>query len=315
MDSLVVSLGSQEATDAKRFGPKAANLAALGRAGLPVQGGCAVDAAAYRIQIAALGLEGTAREVFSAEDRPRARRCALDMKLGLMEGAIAPRVLEALLAARQAVVRSSALVEDRAGSSFAGQFESFLGLQNEEEFLTAVRACWAALWSTRALRYMATHGLDPADTAMGLIVQPLVAARVSGGGLSRTADGDMIVNAAPGLGSAIAQGEVAPDRYVLDRDGKLRDAALGRKYHGVSCVHGRKALSRSLAGSRCLDAEQIAELGLLVRKSEEVIGGPVEIEWAADDVGIKLLQARPLRLAEPAAETKLRDAIWLQRPK
>jgi len=70
----------------------------------------------------------------------------------------------------------------RAASSFAGQFESFLELQDQEEFLVAVRACWAALWSTRALRYMATHELDPADTAMALIVQPLVEARASGAG-------------------------------------------------------------------------------------------------------------------------------------
>jgi pyruvate,water dikinase len=315
MDPLVVSLDAAEAADAQRFGPKAANLAALGRAGLPIPGGYSVDARAYREQVAALGLEATAREVFAAEDRPRARRCALDMKLGLMEGPIAPRIVEPLLTAWRAcgsgVVRSSALVEDRAGSSFAGQFESFLELRNEEEFLVAVRACWAALWSTRALRYMATHDLDPADTAMALIVQPLVAARVSGGGLSRTAEGDMVVNAAPGLGSAIAQGEVAPDRYVLDREGKLKESAPGRKYHGVACVHGRKSLLRSLSGPRCLDAEQAAEIGLLMRKSEEIIGGPVEIEWAADEAGIKLLQARPLRVAE----AQVPDQIWLQRPR
>jgi len=315
MEKLVVALDEPDAADAARFGPKAANLAALGRAGLPVPGGFAVDARAYRLQLAALGLEATAREVFSAQDRPRARRCALDLKLGLMEGPLAPRVVEPLLdawrACGSAVVRSSALIEDRADSSFAGQFESFLELQNEEEFLIAVRACWAALWSTRALRYMATHGLDPADTAMALIVQPLVAARVSGGGLSRTAEGEMVVNAAPGLGSAIAQGEVAPDRYVLDRDGALKDSSLGRKYHGVSCVHGRRSFSRSLAAPRCLDPEQVAEIGLLMRRSEEVIGGPVEIEWAADDVGIKLLQARPLRVAEPITP----DAIWLERPR
>jgi len=317
--NLVLPLSAVEATDARRFGPKAANLALLGRAGLPVPGGFAVDARAYRIQLAALGLEATAREVFASEDRPRARRCALDMKLGLMERPIAPHVVEPLLSAWRAcgegVVRSSALVEDCAGSSFAGQFESFLELQNEEQFLVAVRACWAALWSTRALRYMATRDLDPADTAMALIVQPLVSARASGGGLSRTAEGDMVVNAAPGLGSAIAQGEIAPDRYVLDREGKLKESALGRKYHGVACVHGKKMLSRSLAGNRCLDAEQVAELGLLMRKCEEVIGGPVEVEWAADETGIKLLQARPLRVAEPTAETQMRDAIWLARPR
>src|SRR5439155_3386732 len=177
----------------------------------------------------------------------------------------------------QGVVRSSALVEDRVGSGFAGQFESFLELRNEGEFLTAVRACWAALWSTRALRYMATHGLDAADTAMALIVQPLVAARVSGGGLSRTADGDRVINAAWGLGSAIAQGEVAPDRYVLDLAGKLKESTPGRKYHSMGCAHGRAALSRSLAGSRCLNDGQIAELGLVMRRAEEVIGEPVEI--------------------------------------
>jgi pyruvate,water dikinase len=319
VDAIVVPLSAAEATDARRFGPKAANLAALGRAGLAIPGGYAVDAHAYRAQLTALGLEATAREVFAAEDRPRARRCALDMKLGLMENPIAPEVLDPLLAAwraivasgKRGVVRSSALVEDRADSSFAGQFESFLELQSEEEFLVAVRSCWAALWSTRALRYMATHDLDPADTAMALIVQPLVSARVSGGGLSRTAEGDMVVNAAPGLGSQVAQGEVAPDRYVLDREGAPKQSAPGRQYHGLACAHGRKSLSRSLAGSRCLEGEQVAELGLLMRRSEEVLGGPVEIEWAADQTGIKLLQARPLRVAEPTVP----DDIWLQHPR
>ena len=315
MDSLVVPLDAPEAADPGRFGPKAANLAALGRAGLPIPGGYAVDARAYRLQLAYLGIEATAREVFAAEDRPRARRCALDMKLGLMENAVAPQIVEPLLAAwrtcGRGVVRSSALVEDRADSSFAGQFESFLELQNEGELLIAARACWAALWSTRALRYMASHGLDPADTAMALIVQPLVEARVSGGGLSRTADGDMVINAAPGPGSAIAQGEIAPDRYVLDRGGSVKESATGRKYHGVTCVHGRRSLSRSLAGARCLSPEEVAEIGLLMRKSEEVLGGPVEIEWAADEAGVKLLQARPLRVAEAAVP----DEIWLQRPR
>jgi pyruvate,water dikinase len=150
---------------------------------------------------------------------------------------------------------------------------------------------------------------------MALLVQPLVAARVSGGGLSRTAEGEMVINAAPGFGAAIAQGEIAPDRYVLDRNGGLKESALGRQYHGIGCIHGRRALARSFAGSRCLDDEQVAELGLLLRKSEEAIGGPVEIEWAFDDAGIKLLQARPLHVAAPQAETQLRDEIWLQHPR
>jgi len=313
--NLVVPLRSLDAADASRFGPKAAKLAALGHAGLPIPEGFCVDAQAYRVQLAVSDLQEISREVFSSAG-PRARRRALEMKLGLMDQPIVPEIAEQMLEAWRAtampgVVRSSALVEDGADSSFAGQFESYLGLDSEADFLTAVRACWAALWSTRALRYMATHGLDPADTAMGVLIQPLIAARAAGGGLSRTADGDMLINATPGLGAAIAQGEVVPDRYVLDRGGKLKKSATGRKYHGLACIHTRMIFSRTIATAPCLDENDITILGSLMRKAEEVIGGPVEIEWALDDEGIKLLQARPLRVG-PA---QMPEEIWLRHPR
>lgn len=323
MDSLIIPLSAPEAADAGRVGPKAANLAALGHAGLPIPGGFCLDARAYRTQLRALGLEACAREVFSAEDA-QARRSALRMRMQLMEQPVAAQVEEPLIAAWRGVtrhaaipgvVRSSALVEDCYGSSFAGQFESFLGLEDETDFLTAVRACWAALWSTRALRYMATHDLDPADTAMALLVQPLVAARCAGGALSRTAEGNILINATWGLGSAIAQGEVAPDRYLLSRDGVLLESHAGRmQRHAAGCVHSRGTssfLTQLSAATPCLEPGQAVELGRLVRKTEDVMGMPVEIEWARDEEGFKLLQARPLHL-EPAP---VRDEMWRRYPR
>ncbi len=316
-------LTAREATDAGRFGPKAANLARLGQAGLPIPGGFCVDAEAYRTQIRALGLEADARGVFSAEESPQARRHALAMKLGLLDRPITPRLLDPLLAAWRelkaatgalTVVRSSALVEDRFGSSFAGQFESFLGLESEADFITAIRSCWGALWATRALRYMATHDIDPADTAMGILVQPLVAARASGGGLSETPgagrDGCMILSATWGLGSAIAQGEVTPDRYELSRDGALVSITPGRKDHEVGCIHTR-AVAPAMICEPCLTKSQAAELGGLLRQVENLMGIPVEIEWALDDSGFQLLQARPLHTQVAATP----DAIWLHRPR
>ena len=319
---LVVPLASAEACDPGRFGLKAANLAQLGRAGLPVPGGYCVDAAAYRMQLAALGLEQHARAAFSAPDGAEARRHALALKLGLMDRPIDAGVLAPLLAAwrevtakrgSRGVVRSSALVEDRAGSSFAGQFESFLDLDGETDFVTAVRACWAALWSTRALRYMATHDLDPADTAMALIVQPLVQAHAAGGGLSRSADDGMLINATRGLGDAIAQGEVAPDRYRLDRDGKLRESRAGRTGHAPGCAqHGIGARIATATGAPCLTPAQAVELGGYLRRAEDLIGVAVEIEWALDERGFKLLQARPLHV-EPQAPVA--DEEWRRHPR
>ena len=88
----VIPLSSSEAADAGRVGPKAANLAALGHAGLPIPDGFCLTADAYRAQIAVLGLAASARGVFSAEDDAQARRHALDMKLHLMERPVAPDV-------------------------------------------------------------------------------------------------------------------------------------------------------------------------------------------------------------------------------
>jgi len=318
MTRWIAPLRSPEAADAGRFGPKAANLARLGHAGLPIPGGFCVDAAMYRHQLRALGLEAVAQDV-SSPDPDEARRAALALKLAFHDRPIDPAIREPLLAARRAlvessgaavVVRSSALVEDRAGTSFAGQFESYLHLEDETEFETAVRSCWVALWSTRVLRYMATHDLSPADTAMALLVQPLVAARVAGGALSRTPVGDMVINAAAGLGSSIAQGEVVPERIVVTRDGALREATPGRQTHRLGCAHGGGRARRIFPVRSCLDPARAVELGQLLLETEEIMGLPVEIEWALDETGFKLLQARPLRV-EPEV---VRDEIWLRHP-
>ena len=245
MTAFILPLTDPAATDPERVGPKAANLATLTQAGLPTPGGFALTAEAYRHQLRHLGIADLVAQYNTAE-RQTSRKLSVQIRLALYQQPIAPEILEPLLAAWRAqraetplgAVRSSALIEDREGANFAGQFESFLGLSDETEFLTAVRACWAALWTSQARRYMENHGLSPADTAMGVLIQPLISARASGGGLSETAEGQMLISATWGLGSAIAQGEVVPDRIVLSKNGFLRTVEAGRKSHRDTCEHG-----------------------------------------------------------------------------
>ena len=320
MAEFILPLSAPAATDAETVGPKAANLAQLGQAGLPTPGGFALTAAAYRHQLRHLGIEDLARQ-YNEADLPTSRKLSVQIRLALYERPIAPDILEPLLAAWHAqrelaslgVVRSSALIEDRKGANFAGQFESFLGLTDETEFLTAVRACWAALWTSHARRYMDNHGLSPADTAMGVLIQPLISARASGGGLSETAEGQMLISATWGLGSAIAQGEVVPDRIVLAKNGFLRTVAAGRKGHRDTCEHGVSApqlVPEDLVSEPCLTPGEAVSLGRLLKKCEQLAGAPVEIEWAIDERGFKLLQSRPLHVEAPVVP----DQIWLQHP-
>jgi phosphoenolpyruvate synthase/pyruvate phosphate dikinase len=320
MTAFILPLSDPAATDPEMVGPKAANLATLTQAGLPTPGGFSLTAEAYRHQARHIGIDEMLAG-YNEADVPTSRRMSIAIRLAIYQEPIAPEILEPLLAAWRAqqacyplgVVRSSALIEDRKGANFAGQFESFLGLSDETEFLTAVRACWAALWTSHARRYMENHELSPADTAMGVLIQPLISARASGGGLSETAEGHMLISATWGLGSAIAQGEVVPDRIVLGKNGFLRTVEAGRKGHRDTCEHGVSApqlVPKDQVNEPCLTAGEAVTLGRLLRKCEKLAGQPVEIEWAVDEAGFKLLQSRPLHVEAPIVP----DEIWLTHP-
>lgn len=323
MNSYIVALSDPAAKNAGRFGPKAANQAALAHAGLPTPGGFCLSAQAYTAQLEALGLTDIAEKAVTLEFM-EARPYISKVRIAMFDAPIIDAVLEPLLQAYRELtgatgmmvaVRSSSLMEDTEGSSFAGQFQSFLGIENERDFLTAVRACWGALWSSRALRYMDAKSIAATDTAMAVLVQPLVKAIASGGGMSRTANGGSSVSATWGLGEAIAQGEVVPDRYEMSKDGVLLESAAGRKHHSVRCQHhhagpAAEAVDKSQVSIPCLLPAQVQDLGRMMTVAEAMMGGPVEVEWAMDETGIKMLQARHLHMG-PAT---VPDELWLRHP-
>jgi pyruvate,water dikinase len=311
-DASVLWLGDAGAV-ADRVGPKAAALARLRGAGLPVPDGVCLAARAYRAHLAAARVDAADGE----------RRLALRRRLACLRDPLDPSVAGPLVAAWERLagaagalvaVRSSALLEDTSQASAAGQFETFLGVAGARDLVTAVRACWASLWSPRALRYLGDRGLDPAATAMAVLIQRLVPARAAGGALSRTPDGGMLLTGAWGLGASVAQGEVVPDRFRLGRDGSLVAVEPGVKDRLVTCEGdlGPRArpVAGALIGTPCLEASEAEALGRLVRAAESILGTPVEVEWALGDGGLQILQARPLRV-EPLPAP---DALWLGHP-
>ncbi len=304
---VIVALTAGDVVKAERVGPKAVNLAKLHDAGLPVPDGFCLTANAYWAQITSAGVEDAARRV-AGGDGHEARRCALEVRLGLTRAPLTASLAERLGAAFERLtaepgtlvaVRSSALLEDSPTASFAGQFETFLGIGSHADLVTAVRACWASLWSPQALRYMQARGLDPAKNAVAILIQPLVQAQVAGGALSRTPDDRLVLTAAWGLGPAVGRGEVIPDRYVVGREGPLLESVEpGEKDRQVICSGERgphwQAVAPELVSSPCLDGPQALALARLILRAEAVMGSPVEVEWALDDDGFHLLQARPI---------------------
>jgi len=322
MSQYIVSLSDPTATDAGRLGPKAANQAALAHAGLPTPGGFCLSAHAYLAQIEALGLTEAAEMAVNL-DFMEARPYISQVRIAMFDAPMIEEIEKPLIKAYRdlvtdtgmlVAVRSSSLMEDTEGSSFAGQFQSFLGVENETDFLTTVRACWGALWSSRALRYMESKDIKAVDTAMAVLVQPLVMAIASGGGLSETAGGGMSISATWGLGETIAQGEVVPDRYELNEGGELVETSAGRKIHSIQCKHhaepAPQAVSHDRVGEPCLNKKQVEELGRMIKTAQDMMDIPVEVEWAMDESGIKMLQARPLHVEPPTVP----DEVWSRHP-
>ncbi len=173
-------------------------------------------------------------------------------------------------------VRSSAAGEDGAESSFAGQYESVLGVRDLDGLVDAVRRCVASTGSERASAYQADSGVSG---TMHLVVQEMVEARAAG--VVFTADPvsarrDLaVVDAVPGLGESLVDGSTTSDHYEVDRDGTITGRVTAEQ----------PALS---------DAEVLAIVDG-ARDAEERWGRPLDLEWAIDEAGeLWWLQARPI---------------------
>ena len=208
-------------------------------------------------------------------------------------------------------VRSSATAEDLAGASFAGQQETVLDVRGDEALLAAVVACWASLWSPRAMAYRARQGIPPGAVTMAVVVQRMVDADAAG--VMFTVDpvggrrDEVVIGAAWGLGEAIVSGAVSTDDLVVEKStGRVRSRTTADK-QVMTVVTGHGAEERPVPEARrrqpVLDDATAAELARLGVRIETHFGAPQDVEWALAGERLVVLQARPVTaLPEPAAE-------------
>ena len=289
-------------------GGKAVGLGSLVRAGQRVPDSFVVTAGAYREYL------GT-----------RARQLP-----GPMRAAIADAY--AALGARHGTevtvaVRSSATVEDSAEASWAGQFQTYLGVTGGAQVLAKVEECWAAAQDPRVGAYRAGHHAGP-DGGVAVIVQELVDARAAGVMFTQhpeTGDRSLVViESSFGLGEAVVGGDVVPDLFEINKITGLRHRSrLGTKHHqhrllpggrGIEVIPVEEARQRDWSIS---DAEVMA-LAAMAAELEAELGRGLDVEWAIGtaastrgEEALFALQVRPItvRPRQAAAATPRGDAI------
>jgi len=195
-------------------------------------------------------------------------------------------------------VRSSAVDEDGAEASFAGQHLTLLNVPSAAEVTSAVKEIWWSANSDSAITYRQRVGLFTRPS-VGVVVQTLLDSDIAGVMFTQNpingAD-ECMIEASWGLGEAVVAGLVIPDQFRIDRSGKVLEAKPGRKKRAVRSVATggtvEEEVSPDLVEKLCLDDDQLAELHRLALRCEEVYGPARDIEWAFAGGTLFLLQCR-----------------------
>ncbi|WP_028950017.1 phosphoenolpyruvate synthase [Sulfurihydrogenibium subterraneum] len=216
-------------------------------------------------------------------------------------------------------VRSSATAEDLPNASFAGQQDTYLNIKGDETLLSAIKSCFASLFTDRAISYREAFKFDHFAIGLAVGVQKMVRSDLASSGVSFSIDSDsgfkdvVLINASYGLGEMVVQGAVTPDEFLVFKptlkEGyeAIIEKKLGRKTHKM--VYGTTpdertkivAVSKEEQMKFSLTDEEVLKLARWVMAIEEYYSNkygkwtPMDVEWAKDGElnELFIVQARP----------------------
>lgn len=231
--------------------------------------------------------------------------CGFVVPAGYKNGAAWDRLSKEALSAfdalhcRKVAVRSSAVNEDSTDASWAGQLDTYLGV-NKENLPSRIRDCMRSNRSVHARSYAQQRG--HAAGGVAVIVQTMVKSRVSGIAFSAdpvTKDREhVVIEAGLGLGEPIVSGEVTPDMYVVHKQTRLLTNQHISRQEKMLVATGRSTTWRTVnprLGTRPkLAGHEVQTLSEMVLQIEHFYEWPVDVEWAFDDQSLFILQARPI---------------------
>jgi pyruvate,water dikinase len=330
-------------TDIPLVGGKNASLGEMLNAKIPVPLGFAVTAYAYKQFITKTGIAQkiykTITDTVKNPNDPKEYETASKKIRKLIESTKMPKDLEKEIqtayktlrtktktANLYVAVRSSATAEDLPDASFAGQQETFLNTNGENELLKNTVKCWSSLFTPRAIFYRTEKGFKHEDVLISVGVQKMVNSKSAGVMFTInpvTGQQDMIVIEGNwGLGEAVVSGAVNPDHYEVDKSTLnviarsivkktieyIRDLKTGKT------IHARIPTNRQ--ENSCVTDKEIVKLAELAKQIEQHYGKAQDIEWAIDrdtsfPENVFIVQSRPetvwgtkTEIAAKAGETK-----------
>jgi len=213
-------------------------------------------------------------------------------------------------------IRSSGVGEDAGAASFAGQFDTYLGVRGAVGALEHVKRCWASQYSARALDYCRRQGLRPDERGIAVGVLQLLSARSSGIAFSiNPVDGNSdqaVVEASWGLGEAVVSGRVTPDCWVVEKstgrivEERIADKELRSVFDEAAGRVVDQEAPESLRTEPALSHDEVRHVAEVAAAIEQQEGCPQDVEWAFDE---RLAFPRNFFLLQHRPET-----VWSRQP-
>lgn len=319
MSEYVYNLKEVKKEDVLIAGGKASNLGEMIGSGLRVPEGFVVLTKGYNLFIKENGIDKEIENVVRglvADDMEKLDKASETISKIIDKAPIPAKLIEEIgahyskLGGSFVAIRSSATAEDLPGMSFAGQYDTYLNIKGIDEVLLHVKKCWASLWNARALSYRIRYGVDAEELAHGVVVQRLVDGEVSG--ILFTANpvngrrDQMLLNASWGLGEAVVGGEVTPDQWVTDTEGKIFEKNINKKEIMTVRIEGgteEASVPSEKQEEPSLEDRQVRMIIEMGANAEKLFGSPQDIEWTIEGGKFYLLQARPITSLYPVPET------------
>ncbi|MBU0470548.1 MAG: phosphoenolpyruvate synthase [Nanoarchaeota archaeon] len=303
-------------------GGKGTNLGIMFNLGLPVPGGFAVTAQTYLEYTQKTNIKTKIEELLKGldvEDNDQLQATANRIQELIVSTPIPEEIAEEIKdsyellgAGKEAhdliggkevfvAVRSSATAEDLPEASFAGQQATFLNVKGKEKVVSAVLACWASLFTARAIYYREKNHFDHSKVLISAIVQKMVNSDQSGIMFtinpSTNNDKELVIEAVYGLGEMIVGGEINPDLYIVDKETKkIKKIEVRKQEIGMFRDENGKNIKRkipeNLQTRQVIPDTHIKELARLGKKIEEHYGKPQDIEWAIEKNDVFIVQSR-----------------------
>ena len=324
--NLIYNLSQMSHSDQKLMGGKASALARIAQEGLPVPHTICISTDAYHIFMDETGLRSQVLMEYHRKEFDQMRweemwDCSLRIQNMFartpMPATLAGILKKEVIASfghKPVAVRSSAVGEDSAKTSFAGLHESYLNVKGPKDVLEHIKLVWASTWSDAAILYRKEIGLDVENSSMAIVIQELVQGQESGVifGRSPVDHSKAVVEAVYGLNQGLVDGAIEPDRWMIDVDsGKIVCHTPAQRNKAVVPASRGVKIIRLPVGKRekpPLTKHRVNNLFKIEKRLAKLFGSDQDVEWTYNNSRLCLLQSRPITATTGAEDDE--DRQW-----